>query len=262
LLRYANSALLYRSEGVHTVHQALQMVGENNLRQWAALASLPVLARNKPDELVTLALVRAHFSEYLARTAEIPEYSCAFLMGLFSVLDALIDLPLNEALRRANVAPAIEAALLETAPPGNVLQTIHRLVRTYEAGDWAAAGGLARRLGISEIATVGEAYAESVRWAQEALQGTARRTYSRRWVRQPGTGILMLTWADRAGRHMTLNARLVNVSEGGLGLFADMPIPLDSPVRFDATGLGISGNGSVRYCHSSNGTNFVGIASV
>ena len=259
LLRYLNSSLLYRTEEIHSIHQALRMVGERGVRHWAALAALPTLAKNKPDELVTLALVRAHFSEYLAKRADFPEPSGAFLMGLFSVIDALIDLPLNEALSRVKIAPAIGAALLEKAPANDPLGTIHRLVRAWEAGDWAAVSVFTRQLGIPEIAPVGEAYAESTLWAQEALRGTAKRAYSRRRVRRPGRQVLTLRWADSAARETTLRVTLVNVSDSGLGLRANQPVPLNSPVRFDANEFGVSGNGMVRYCHSSDGESFIGI---
>jgi len=263
LLRYVNSSLLYRSEGIHSIHQALRMVGERGVRHWAALATLTTLAKSKPDELVTLALVRAHFSEYLAKMANVPESSGAFLMGLFSVIDALIDLPLNEALSRASVAPAIAAALLEKAPAGDPLGIIHSLIRAWETGDWAAVSSLTQQLGIPEIAPVGEAYAESTLWAQEALRGRARRTYSRRRVRRrvrrPGGEALTLRWADSAARETTVRATLVNVSDGGLGLRTAEPVPLDSRVRFDAPEFGVSGNGRVRYCNSSDGESFIGI---
>jgi len=259
LLRYVNSSLLYRSEGIHSIRQALRMVGERGVRHWAVLATLLTLAKNKPDELVTLALIRAHFSGYLAKMANVPESSGAFLMGLFSVIDALIDLPLDEALIRANIAPAIGAALLEKAPPNDRLGAIHRLVRAWEAGDWTAVSGLMRQLNIPEVAPVGQAYAESALWAQEALRGTARRTYSRRRVRRPGREALTLTWADRAAGETTLSATLINLSDGGLGLRATEPVPLNSPVCFDAPGFGISGEGRVRYCNSSNGESFIGI---
>ncbi|MGD1069753.1 MAG: HDOD domain-containing protein [Bryobacteraceae bacterium] len=258
LLRYVNSALLSRREGIRSVQQALNMVGENNVRHWAALATLPTLAKNKPGELVTLALVRGHFSEYLAKLANKSESSDAFLMGLFSVIDALIDLPLYEALSRANVAPAISAALLENAPENDPLQTIHRLVGAWESGDWAAVSRLATQSGIPEIA-VGEAYAESTLWAQKALQGIARRAYSRRGARQPSAEVVTLKWADAAAGEITLDVRLINLSAGGLGLHAPAPAPLNSLVAFDAPGLGISGKGSVRYCHSSGGGNLIGI---
>lgn len=259
LLRYVNSSLLYRSQEIHSIHQALRMVGERGVRHWAALATLLTLAKNKPDELVTLALVRAHFSEYLAKMAKIPESSGAFLMGLFSVIDALIDLPLDEALSRANIAPAIGSALLGKAPANDPLGTIYGLVRALEVADWSAVPGLTRQLGISEIAPFGEGYAESTQWAQEALRGTAKRAYSRRRTRRPGREALTLRWADSAARETTLSAMLINVSDGGLGLRATQPVALNSPVRFDAPEFGVSGNGLVRYCNSSGGESFIGI---
>ena len=259
LLRYVNSSLLYRTEGIHSIHQALRMVGERGIRHWAVWATLLTLAKNKPDELVTLALIRAHFSGYLAKMANVPEPSGAFLMGLFSAIDALIDLPLNEALSRANIAPAIGAALLEKAPANDPLGTIHHLVRAWEVGDWDAVSGFMRQSGIPEMAPVGQAYAESALWAQEALRGTARRTYSRRQVRRPCRDALTLRWADFASRETTLSATLINLSDGGLGLRVSEPVPLNSRVQFDAPESGVSGNGRVRYCNSSDGVSFIGI---
>jgi len=256
LLRYVNSALSFRHEEIHSIRQALAMVGEDNIRHWAALATLPSLAKDKPDELVTLALVRAHFNEYLAKVANIPEFSNAFLMGLLSLIDALIDLPLDEALRRTNVAASISAALLETAPTGP-LGTIHRLTSSWEAGDWAAVSRFARQLGVP-VAVVGEAYAESTLWAEKALRGIAHRAHSRRHTRQPATGKLTLKWVE-AAREKVLNVALVDFSTVGLGLQATEPVPLHSQVWFDSPALGISGRGSVCYCHSSNDGDFIGI---
>jgi hypothetical protein len=240
------------------------MVGENNIRHWVALATLPVLARNKPNELVTLALVRAHFSERLAQLANMGVSSDAlpmgdaFLMGMLSVVDALLDLPLEEALRRANVAPAIGDALLGTASAGDRLQNIRRLVSAWEAGDWAAVSGLTAQAGIAEDA-VGEAYGESTLWAQKALQGAARRNYSRRRTRQSRAEALTLRWTDAAAGEVTVDATLINVSAGGLGVQANEPAPVNCLVWFDAPGLGISGRGSVRYCHAARGGNLIGI---
>ena len=193
LLRYVNSAFFYRRGGIHSIHHALAIIGEDYVRHWATLATLSVLAKDKPDELFTLALVRAHFSEYLAKLANLAESSDAFLMGLFSLIDALIDLPLNEALNLANVAPAISAALLETAPATKSLHTIHRLASAWESGDWAAVSGLAALAGIPATA-VGQAYAESTLWAERALQGIARGIHSRGRGRQPISGLLRLKW--------------------------------------------------------------------
>jgi hypothetical protein len=81
----------------------------------------------------------------------------------------------------------------------------------------------------------------------------------RRRVRRPGGEALTLRWADSAARETTVRATLVNVSDGGLGLRTAEPVPLDSRVRFDAPEFGVSGNGRVRYCNSSDGESFIGI---
>ena len=72
LLRYVNSAQFCGSGGIHSIHQALAMLGEEYIRNWVSLATLPILANGKPNEVITLALVRAHFSEYLGKLAGVP----------------------------------------------------------------------------------------------------------------------------------------------------------------------------------------------
>ncbi len=258
LLRYVNSARLYRHEAINSIQQALAMLGENSLRQWAALATLSRLSKDKSDELLVLSLVRAHFSEYLMNLAHVPESQDAFLMGLFSLLDALLDLPLEEALRRADVVPCISAALLETAPESDPLCMTFRLVRAWEAGDWAAVSRLAGQAGIP-VSVIGEAYSESTLWAAKALQGNAHRSYSRRRTRQSGAGVLNLKWDDGRNPERTLRATIVDISPDGFRLQAPETVPLHSPVLFDAPDLGFFGRGSVRHCAASAGEYLIGV---
>jgi c-di-GMP-related signal transduction protein len=259
LLRYVNSALYHPVEGINSIHQALTIVGEEYIRNWATLATLSTLAKDKPDELVTLSLVRAHFSEYLARLMNIRQSSDAFLMGLLSLIDALIDLPLSEALSLANVAACIRDALLETSPTNEPLRMIRGLTSAWELGDWAAVSGIAAQAGIAASA-IGEAYAESTLWAEKARHGIGRDLHSRRSIRQIGDRqSLQLKWADAAQEEM-IRVRIVNISAGGLGLESIEGIPLNSCVSFDSPEKGISGRGSVRYCHSFSGKSFIGIA--
>lgn len=263
LLRYVSSASLYRDAPITSIKQALALMGENKVRQWAALATLSRLAKDKPDELLVLSLVRAHFCEYLMRLASedktqesLPED--AFLMGLFSLIDALLDLPLKEALRRADVNPTVSAALLGTAPENDLFGVICRLVRAWESGEWATVSELARKAGIP-VSSIGEAYAESTLWAEKASQGRANRSYSRRQARQPGTGILKLNWQDEKGRKKTLTAEIVDFSVDGVGLRVSETIPTSATVLCDAPELGIFGRGFVRHCHSSDEEYLIGI---
>ncbi len=112
------------------------LLGEDAVRRWVTLATLPRLATNKPGEVLTLSIVRARFCERLAELATGAPQDDAFLMGMFSLLDALIDVPIDEALRELDLGPGITEALLGTATVQNALTTIYQLARRYELGDW------------------------------------------------------------------------------------------------------------------------------
>jgi hypothetical protein len=161
-------------------------------------------------------------------------------------------------LRRADVTSVIGGALLGTAPEADPLRAVYCLVRAWEAADWAAVSRLAAQTGIP-VEAIGPAYAESTIWAEKALRGDARRSYSRRRPRQAGSGVLELKWAGGGDGEKTLRARLIDVSASGLRLQASETIPLDATVVCDAPELGISGSGFVRHCGASSGEYSIGL---
>lgn len=168
LLRYANSALFQR-RSARSISSSLVALGEDNIRRWVILATLPMLATNKPSELVKLSLARARFCERLSELAGFGSPHEAFLMGLFSLLDALIDQPLDEALGCVNLGEDVAAALLGIAPDEAFLVKLYELIRVYELGDWEAVERLSQRCGLSS-ATVGETYVASIDWADQVCQ--------------------------------------------------------------------------------------------
>jgi EAL and modified HD-GYP domain-containing signal transduction protein len=85
LFLYVNSVLFARQGNIQSIRRALAHLGENGIRRWATVATLPRLTRDKPEELVACALVRARFSENLTRHAGDPSHASAYLTGLFSL---------------------------------------------------------------------------------------------------------------------------------------------------------------------------------
>jgi EAL and modified HD-GYP domain-containing signal transduction protein len=168
LLRYVNSALFSLPSKVQSIRHALTFLGDADLRRWIALAVLPRLAEDKTAELVTHSLVRARFCESAAGLANESLTEHAFLMGLFSLLDALIDRPLEELLVDVGLAPEVVAALLDTASEGDTLTTIYQLALHYEAGNWDAVDEIADRVRLTPSA-FRVAYCEAVSWTQETL---------------------------------------------------------------------------------------------
>jgi EAL and modified HD-GYP domain-containing signal transduction protein len=255
LLRYVNSARFARQGEIQSIAHSLAILGEEATRHWAALAALPILAKDKPGELVNYSLVRACFCEKLAHLANVRENGRGFLMGLFSLLDALMDVPLEEALHEAGVGPAICGALLGTEGQDGPLRAVYTLVCRYEVGDWKAVSAVASKLAI-QLSSIGKAYSESTFWAQQTLHATAD---SRRKVRLGVQGTIQILWEDSTGREQSTMAQLLNVSVSGLQLQMVDRIPLHTAVSCSAPKMGVSGRGVVRYCNPSKGKYLIGL---
>ncbi|MGA2597857.1 MAG: EAL domain-containing protein [Bryobacteraceae bacterium] len=258
LLRYVNSAMFYRQVDVDSIARAIMIVGEIGLRGWVPVAALGSMSKDKPGELVTQSLVRASFCERISRLAAFPRPNLAFLMGLFSYLDALIDIPLEQALHQVSVAPEIRDALLETSSSPNPLRDVFQLACHYDAGDWDATSALASSLRIKAPDVAG-AYAEATLWAHQTLEEAHGRKNSRRSPRFVMTGTVSLVWKDMEKRQRTGVGRIRNVSAHGLQLWLEERIPEGTSIACGDPKLGISGTGVVRYCSPSKGKFLIGV---
>jgi EAL and modified HD-GYP domain-containing signal transduction protein len=165
LLRYINSAWFGLRSPVDSIRRALIMLGTNALRNWA---SLFLLARidDKPRELMTVALVRAKMCEGLSGEKNRAARDQYFTVGLFSVLDALMDRPMGELLEGLPLSGGVKQALLERS---GRLGEVLTLVLDYEQGRWD-------RVARSAISPTEcrESYIDALRWAStgtEALAG-------------------------------------------------------------------------------------------
>ena len=134
LLRYLNSPLMGRQSEIQSVQNAIALIGEDEFRRWASLVAVVLPAADKPTELVRTALTRAFFCEALARAkrqgARSDEY---FLVGLFSVMSAILDRPLKHILTEVAVGANVRDALLGTP---NELRFALDAARAFEQGQW------------------------------------------------------------------------------------------------------------------------------
>ncbi len=132
LLRLINSAAFGLRREVTSLRQALLLLGTHAVRNWA---SLLLLARidDKPRELMTIAQVRAHMCEQLSTPAQ-ELRGQGFMLGLFSVLDALMDRPLSELLDALPLPASVAEALTGRGGP---LAPVLAAVLDYERGNWS-----------------------------------------------------------------------------------------------------------------------------
>jgi c-di-GMP-related signal transduction protein len=166
LLRYINSAFFGWKAEIRSIRQALVALGEREFKKWASLVVLVGMASDKPLELVLDAIIRARMCERIAQRSGPPEFSQGlFLLGLFSLLDAILERPLADCLQDVALAPEIKAALLGEP---NHHRSILDAVIAYEGGDWEAIARQARQAHVpeQELAAI---YWEVVAWAQATL---------------------------------------------------------------------------------------------
>jgi EAL and modified HD-GYP domain-containing signal transduction protein len=159
LLRYVNSAFFSLPRTVESVREALTLLGTATVRRWATVVALVAAADDAPDELVELALQRARMCEVLGGSRELDAGDGHFTVGLFSVADALLDLPMQEVLEELPFSEEIRAALLNRdGPKGQLLNT----VVAYERGEFPADDG-----------SLQGAYGDAVEWAGGAAGAAA-----------------------------------------------------------------------------------------
>ena len=122
LLRYINSAALSLRHRVSSLRHALMMVGTNTVRQWILLVLLGDLGRVQPAVLST-GLIRAKLCERLAKENGMRSTDSAFAVGLLSVSDALLDMPLDEVIPTLPLTPEVRDAIVHRRGPlGKLLQ--------------------------------------------------------------------------------------------------------------------------------------------
>jgi EAL and modified HD-GYP domain-containing signal transduction protein len=172
LLSYINSAQFGCEGKVKSIRQAAVLLGQRNLRRWANVTAVLGLCEGKPPELFVTCVVRARFCELLGHRFGLDEQTLdLFLAGLLSLMDAILDRPLAQALAEFAVPDALRDSLLSDSSAAGLLCG---LARAYENGDWPQVAEAARALNVPP-ARVAEAYRSAVAWSadtQGALCGS------------------------------------------------------------------------------------------
>jgi EAL and modified HD-GYP domain-containing signal transduction protein len=158
LLRYVNSAFFGLRSEVRSIGQALALLGVENVRRWATLSVLAGVD-NKPTELTLTALIRARFCELAAEQLGFISSAEAFTLGLFSVIDGMLDAPMHDVAASLPFAEDMrEALVLRRGTKGQLLDSVTAL----EAGEDEKAGGL--------VTDASDIYLESLIWANGAAE--------------------------------------------------------------------------------------------
>jgi EAL and modified HD-GYP domain-containing signal transduction protein len=164
LLRLANSPLWGNRTDITSVGNAFMLVGEDRFRMMVSVAASCVLSQEHPTALISLSLERARFCELLAPLiGENPKEQ--FMLGLLSLLDAMLETPMEAIARSLPLRKEAKAALLGAT---NRVAVPLCLIRSFEQGAWGSCACVANDLKISEE-TLADLYVQSVKWATDSL---------------------------------------------------------------------------------------------
>ncbi len=162
ILRLVNSPYFGVCSKISDIHQAVTFLGERELKKWVSLVALSGLGGDKPDELVTMSIVRASVFEGLAmHLGKRVERETYFLMGLFSMIDSIMDSPMEDILRQLPLPEEVADALVRKNGLG------HRFVELVEAnekGEWEKVRKISVALGLSPE-VVADVFYQSVEWS-------------------------------------------------------------------------------------------------
>ena len=167
LMRLINSAGLGLSREITSFRQAVLLLGLKKLFRWAALLLTAMRGSGTPPAVGQTAVVRGRFMELLARQILPPEEADqAFVIGIFSMLDQMLGMPLAQAVGLLNMPGGMAGALLQRSGVHGELLT---LVEACEAHDGCAFDQAAQTLHLTSQQING-AHLQALAWADQLAQ--------------------------------------------------------------------------------------------
>lgn len=158
LLRYMNSAFYALRIKIESIKHALTLLGTEEVRKWASLMLMLRLSDKKPKELMLTGMMRAKMAELLAPSKTNVKAEQYFAVGLFSVLDALLDMSLDEVL---DTLPITEEMSLALSSHEGEMGTVLNNIKLYEKGRWD------ELMSLIDHSAYQKAYLQSIKWASE-----------------------------------------------------------------------------------------------
>lgn len=164
LLRIINTVAYYSSFRINSIRQAVVTLGIVELRKWILILMVEKSSKNKPIEILRQSLLRARLYEIIAKqTGRISTSSEAFLVGMFSMIDALMDRSKEDIIEELPVNEDIKDGILGKSDYYNEVESI---VMSHENGDWSEFERLCIKNSILPQIII-EDYYDAAKWIDE-----------------------------------------------------------------------------------------------
>lgn len=171
LLRLVNSVAMGMRHEISSLGQAIIVLGRQQLQRWLQLLLFVNQGSDMQSPLLELAATRGKLMELLAaaQAGRDGDYQDrAFMVGIMSLLDTLLGMPLPEVVKQVSLASDVENALLNH---DGKLGKLLLLVEKMEQNDFDAAVEILAETQLSQ-GDLTLAQLEAMRWAN-AIKETA-----------------------------------------------------------------------------------------
>jgi len=163
LLRFINTVIHHN---IHSIRSAVAILGQIEVKRWATAALSIQLAEDRPGEITKLSLIRGRFAENLAKPFDMALFAPGlFLLGLFSLLDVILEKPMEDAVKEVALDEHVREALVNKS--GDFFKVLD-FIFAYEHANWDAVAikMVQNDLDLEEITT---AFIDALVWYKTLL---------------------------------------------------------------------------------------------
>lgn len=166
IIKLINSSAYCLKNEVRSIRYAIALLGRKEIIKWLYVVLLNDLKENNTDELIKVSLQRAKLCELICNMSEYKNnvYS-AYMVGLFSVMDAILNCSIEVILKELYIDDEIKEGLIEK---DNFLNKILKLAINYEKGQWENVEFYTKEIGVNDN-KLAEAYIDAIKWADDVV---------------------------------------------------------------------------------------------
>ncbi|AJG99052.1 histidine kinase [Clostridium beijerinckii] len=166
IIKLINSSAYCLKNEVRSIKYAIALLGRKEIIKWLYVVLLNDLKENNTDELIKVSLQRAKLCELICNMSEYKNnvYS-AYMVGLFSVMDAILNCSIEVILKELYIDDEIKEGLIEK---DNYLNKILKLAINYEKGQWENVEFYTKEIGVNDN-KLAEAYIDAIKWADDVV---------------------------------------------------------------------------------------------
>lgn len=166
LLKLINSRFSLVSN-VSSIQHGLAILGLNTFRKWLSLAMLQNISTHKTPEVVKIAMIRSQFMEKVAKESSLKKYAEEVtFVGILSVIDVLLEAPMEEILKNLPLSDKIKATLLGEDNDYNI---IFKILKAYENGSFNQLEPLCESI-YFDSNKLPKIYCTSVKWSEDLFE--------------------------------------------------------------------------------------------